>query len=277
MPRSRKLPRRISEEAKSVLGVIYKHFNESGSWIGSKTLRLKFGADTIDALSKKYEPALFKRRAIGPGDHYELSIWGLMNSDGTDHDQKLICSFLECLRDEYKQDPERQFMKSSEIRQKLALDQKDLDKLKNYVGILYFGYSDSFPTPEWVIQMPQGFEQYVERLSTRDYLLTLIENRYKADVISTGKFRLRETAIQLGFWALVVTQAWTLSVILIGHSRIPRFSIVTASAWLTLFALSNILQLLQIHNQFVQPQKFVEKLIWYGITITISLLAAWLV
>lgn len=264
-----------SARAKEVINYIYDQFNRTGAWIGSNTLRLKFTEKLIEQLSERYEPALFRRVAIGQIDHYELSILGLLKCQDSVDDRKLLHRFLELLREKYSAEPERAQIPTSEIRVGIQLDEEKSKRLGQLFAILQYGYSVSLSFPEWYVAKPLRFGEYLDGMSTESYLSLLARIRYASDLQIFNK-QPRFLTYPFGFWSLIVIQIWSFWYILVRAN--PDLITITTSivSWISIYSISNMLQLANVHNAFVEPRKIIDKLVWFILTGGVSIIVGWM-
>lgn len=268
-------PRAISKEAKHLMDALYENFDRTGKWMGINTLRIKMGPAVIDRLFRKYEPALFKQFPTHQNRHCELTFYGFLKCEKAKGDVELLYKLLELARDSYLRDPEKRKISVTEIREAMKLNQDKSDRLRKLVSIFCHRNSFSITAIDWHFDIPEDIERLNNGMSILDYVLMWTKFWYKFELQYYRQNRWEKAdKIKIGFWMLVITQAWSAAyIIIVNLLSLSSFWIFTAAFWLTIYSVVNILQLFQVQHHVVSPQKFIEKLIWFVISLFISGLA----
>lgn len=270
-------PRAISKEAKSLMDALYENFDRTGEWVGINTLRIKMGPAVIDRLFRKYEPALFKQFPTHQNRHCELTFYGFLKCEKAKGDVELLYKLLELARDSYLHDPEKRKISVTEIREAMKLNQDKSDRLRKLVSIFCHRNSFSITAIDWRFSIPEDIEKLSNGMSTRDYVLKQTEFWYKFELRYYRRNRWQKVdKIKVGFWTLLITQAWSITFIFRSIFSASFSVLVFSFTWLTFYSFVKILQLFEIQHPIISHQKFVEKLVWYILPLVVSLLAAFI-
>ncbi|MBI3110608.1 MAG: hypothetical protein HYZ01_03445 [Ignavibacteriales bacterium] len=269
--------KRISSEAKVLINYIYKDYNKRGEWIGANTLRVKFNPAQVDKLSKKYEPWLFIRWQNVIPEHYELTIFGILNCEGSTGDLDLLKRCFEYLKAEFLKNPEMKAIPLLVIKNGLSLDDRVSERLRILLGLLLNGYANTITNVETLVGFPSRFDEFAVEGKTEEYIVRLAEQRYKAD---KGRYEWNAAKVDLyriGFWFLLLGVVWLLYLIGIQYLSNQKFVIGMVALWVSFFMFANLFKLAGINNSFVDPKKSAEKLKWLLLSAVISALGSWLV
>lgn len=269
--------KRISSEAKVLINYIYSDYNKRGEWIGANTLRVKFKPAYVDKLSKKYEPRLFIRWQNVIPEHYEVTIFGILNCEGSDGDLDLLKRCFEYLKAEFLKEPEKKGIHWRVIQVGLALDDQASERLRMLLGLLLHGYANTIINAETLIAFPNRFDEFAVGKDIETYLRQIAEERYTID---KGRYEWSTPKVdryEAGFWFLFLMVAWMIYGLWVQYIPIQKFVAVSVTLWLSFLGFTNLFRLAGFNNSLVDPKKAFEKLIWLFISALISAVGSWVV
>jgi len=245
----------VGKDARKVISALYDHYNKTGNWMGSKTLRNQFGPDLIDKLEQKYDRFFFRNQSSDP-HHYELTIQGILASSGSEGDKELLYQAIALLRKKFYHQPEMKLITKNEFIESLSLDAAKAERLRMLLSALFHGYANTIRESEWKLETPHNIELLGHQMSDEKYIDHWIDFRYKMRKHQSQWSRnLRNEKHKFALWILVITQSWTLLFLTQKQTLFPSLIPITGCIWFSVFSIVHILRLFGIKKHSDRAKK----------------------
>ena len=262
----------LSESEQKVIDVLYKHFRETGKWIGVRTLHQRLGRKIVMDVVSRRKPKLiiiFEDNESGI-EYYKLTFLGIYLCPKAKDDIGILYRYLNLLKQKFKENPEIREITSWEVETSLNLTKEQSKRLRDLILISRAWGGGASHAEEWRFGVPDDIEDLVDMEDPDEYLEKNIEKREKKiRKIEKSKSR-RLDMYRVGFWAFFTIVLWRefFDVVRYFHEVLPYY--VVLIIWFTLFSMTKIMEILKIPIPFFSTQRILEKIWWWIITIIIS-------
>jgi len=180
--RLEQLRSQLTEPQWELLNEFWKYYRQNGKWPPTRSVHSRRGKRAVrECLQGLGGDIVMEAQDSTSGNHYELTIIGVLLTDEGRTYFAMLAQYLEFLRKQYKEAPERLDFSHEDFREPLRLSDEQLKTLGDLVrlGHLWAGGSSSYGNDSWSVQPPHEIEDMPDDKPLDEPLEDLLFRRFQ--------------------------------------------------------------------------------------------------
>jgi uncharacterized protein DUF4062 len=157
--RLEELRRKLTPVEREVINEIWQKYRQTGKWPIARAMHSRRSKQAVrECLQGLGGGIVTEAQDNSSGKHYELTIIGvLLSNEGTDY-FALLVRYLEFLRKQFKEAPERMEFAAEDFRQALDLTDEQLKALGELVRLGRLWNGGGYGAVSWTVRVPDEVE-----------------------------------------------------------------------------------------------------------------------
>ncbi len=162
--RLEELRRTLTAPQRELLNEFWQHYRQNAKWPLARTVHSQRGKQAIrECLQQLGGDIVVESQDSSTGRHYELTIIGVLLTDAGSDYFALLVRYLEFLRKQFKEAPERLSFSDKDFRQALSLSDEQLKILGELVRLGRLWNGGGYGAESWNVQVPDEVEDLPEK------------------------------------------------------------------------------------------------------------------
>jgi hypothetical protein len=162
--RLEELRRGLTTPQCELLNEFWQHYRRNTKWPLARTVHSQRGKQAVrERLQQLGGDIVVESQDSSSGRHYELTIIGVLLTDAGSDYFTLLVRYLEFLRKQFKETPERLSFADVDFREALSLSDEQLKILGELVRLSRLWNGGSYGAESWNVQVPDEVEDLPEK------------------------------------------------------------------------------------------------------------------